>query len=38
MLIHDTRKNQTKVTNFQGTAPKALKEEMLQNILELEVL
>ncbi|XP_039972503.1 glutathione hydrolase 7-like isoform X2 [Xiphias gladius] len=36
MLVHDIHKNETKVINFQGTAPKALTEEMLQNVLELE--
>ncbi|XP_059184355.1 glutathione hydrolase 7-like isoform X1 [Centropristis striata] len=31
MLVHDVHKNETRVINFQGTAPKTLKEEMLQN-------
>ncbi|XP_061916647.1 glutathione hydrolase 7-like isoform X2 [Entelurus aequoreus] len=31
MLVHNTRKNETKVLNFQGVAPKGLKEEMLQS-------
>nr|XP_061779438.1 glutathione hydrolase 7-like isoform X1 [Nerophis lumbriciformis] len=31
MLVHDTRKNETKVLDFQGAAPKGLKEEMLQS-------
>ncbi|XP_061731613.1 glutathione hydrolase 7-like isoform X2 [Nerophis ophidion] len=31
MLVHDTRKNETKVLDFQGVAPKGLKEEMLQS-------
>uniref|UniRef100_A0A8C4E405 Gamma-glutamyltransferase 7 n=1 Tax=Dicentrarchus labrax TaxID=13489 RepID=A0A8C4E405_DICLA len=34
MLVHDIHKNKTRVIHFQGTAPKALKEEMLQNISE----
>ncbi|XP_033483531.1 glutathione hydrolase 7-like [Epinephelus lanceolatus] len=36
MLVHDSRKNETRVINFQGTAPKTLKEEMLQNVSELK--
>ncbi|XP_077386822.1 glutathione hydrolase 7-like isoform X2 [Festucalex cinctus] len=31
MLVHDIRRNKTKVLNFQGTAPKMLTEQMLQN-------
>ncbi|XP_070758985.1 glutathione hydrolase 7-like [Enoplosus armatus] len=36
MLVHDLYKNETRVINFQGTAPEALKEEMLQNVSELK--
>ncbi|XP_044076082.1 glutathione hydrolase 7-like isoform X1 [Siniperca chuatsi] len=36
MLVHDINKNETRVINFQGTAPKTLKEEMLQNVSELK--
>ncbi|XP_051271044.1 glutathione hydrolase 7-like [Dicentrarchus labrax] len=36
MLVHDIHKNKTRVIHFQGTAPKALKEEMLQNISEVK--
>ncbi|XP_044206210.1 glutathione hydrolase 7-like [Thunnus albacares] len=36
MLVHDIHKNETRLINFQGTAPKTLKEEMLQNGLELK--
>lgn len=38
MLVHDIHKNKTRVINFQGTAPKTLKEEMLQNVSELKVI
>lgn len=38
MLVHDIHKNETRVINFQGTAPKTLKEEIQQNVLELEVI
>lgn len=38
MLVHDIHKNETRVINFQGTAPKALKEEMLRNVSELKVM
>lgn len=38
MLVHDIAKNETKVINFQGAAPKTLKEEMLQNVSELKVI
>lgn len=38
MLVHDITKNETKVINFQGAAPKTLKEEMLQNVSELKVI
>uniref|UniRef100_A0A3B4XEC3 Glutathione hydrolase n=1 Tax=Seriola lalandi dorsalis TaxID=1841481 RepID=A0A3B4XEC3_SERLL len=31
ILLHDIHKNETKVINFQGTAPKALTEAVLQN-------
>ncbi|XP_078105708.1 glutathione hydrolase 7-like [Sander vitreus] len=36
MLVHDIHKNETRVINFQGTAPKTLKEEMLRNVSELK--
>ncbi|XP_040890523.1 glutathione hydrolase 7-like [Toxotes jaculatrix] len=36
MLVHDIHKNETRVINFQGTAPKTLKEQMLQNVLQPE--
>ncbi|XP_070814249.1 glutathione hydrolase 7-like [Chaetodon trifascialis] len=36
MLVHDIHKNETRVINFQGTAPKMLKEEMLQNVSEVK--
>ncbi|XP_035858404.1 glutathione hydrolase 7-like [Sander lucioperca] len=36
MQVHDIHKNETRVINFQGTAPKALKEEMLRNVSELK--
>ncbi|XP_029288120.1 glutathione hydrolase 7-like isoform X2 [Cottoperca gobio] len=36
MLVHDIQKNETRVISFQGTAPTTLKEEMLQNVLELK--
>lgn len=35
MLVHDISKKETRVINFQGTAPNGLKEEMLQNSLEV---
>ncbi len=38
MLVHDIQKNETRVINFQGTAPETLKEEMLQNVSELKVI
>uniref|UniRef100_A0A3P8UA19 Gamma-glutamyltransferase 7 n=1 Tax=Amphiprion percula TaxID=161767 RepID=A0A3P8UA19_AMPPE len=31
MLVHDIHKNQTRVINFQGTAPKTFRKEMLHN-------
>ncbi|KAI3369521.1 hypothetical protein L3Q82_007731 [Scortum barcoo] len=37
MLVHDIHKNETRVINFQGTAPETLKEEMLENASELKV-
>ncbi|XP_029007611.1 glutathione hydrolase 7-like [Betta splendens] len=36
MMVHDIRRNQTKVLNFLGTAPKALTEEMLHGVSELK--
>lgn len=38
MLVHDIRKNKTRVIDFQGSAPKTLKEEMLQNVSEVKVI
>lgn len=38
MLVHDITKNKTRVINFQGTAPKTLKEDMLQSVSELKVI
>uniref|UniRef100_A0AAQ4QAR7 Glutathione hydrolase n=1 Tax=Gasterosteus aculeatus aculeatus TaxID=481459 RepID=A0AAQ4QAR7_GASAC len=32
MLVHDLHRKETRVIDFQGTAPKALKEVMLQNV------
>ncbi|KAM8916845.1 glutathione hydrolase 7-like [Spinachia spinachia] len=32
MLVHDLHSKDTRVIDFQGTAPKALKEVMLQNV------
>uniref|UniRef100_A0A3Q2GFH0 Gamma-glutamyltransferase 7-like n=1 Tax=Cyprinodon variegatus TaxID=28743 RepID=A0A3Q2GFH0_CYPVA len=32
MLVHNARQNRTKVINFQGSAPKALTENMVQNV------
>ncbi|XP_034725386.1 glutathione hydrolase 7-like [Etheostoma cragini] len=34
MLVHDIHKNETRVINFQGTAPKTLKEEMPWSVSE----
>ncbi|XP_029906664.1 glutathione hydrolase 7-like isoform X2 [Myripristis murdjan] len=36
MLVHDIHKKETRVINFQETAPYALKEEMLHSDLELK--
>ncbi|XP_061584303.1 glutathione hydrolase 7-like [Cololabis saira] len=36
MLVHDIRRNETKVINFQGAAPETFKEEMLQNGSEIK--
>ena len=38
MMVHDIQKNVTRVIHFQGTAPKTLKEEMLQNVSQLKVI
>ncbi|XP_051804647.1 glutathione hydrolase 7-like [Acanthochromis polyacanthus] len=32
MLVHDIHKNETRVINFQGTAPKTFRKEMLHNV------
>lgn len=37
MLIHDSRRNQTKVINFQGSAPKNLTEAMGKNASDSKV-
>ncbi|XP_075316084.1 glutathione hydrolase 7-like [Odontesthes bonariensis] len=36
MLIHDMQRNETRVINFQGSAPRTIKEEMLQNASEIK--
>ncbi|XP_024864970.1 glutathione hydrolase 7 isoform X2 [Kryptolebias marmoratus] len=36
MLIHKIRQNETRVINFQGSAPNGLREEMLQNASEIK--
>uniref|UniRef100_A0A3Q3NFE7 Glutathione hydrolase n=1 Tax=Mastacembelus armatus TaxID=205130 RepID=A0A3Q3NFE7_9TELE len=36
MMVHDIHKNETRVINFQGTAPRTLTEDMLQNVSELK--
>ncbi|XP_041836793.1 glutathione hydrolase 7-like [Melanotaenia boesemani] len=36
MLIHDIQRNETKVINFQGSAPRKIQEEMLQNASEVK--
>lgn len=38
MLVHDLHRKETRVIDFQGTAPKALKEVMLQNVSGLKVM
>lgn len=37
MLVHDIRKNETRVIDFRETAPSALQEEMLQKNLDVYV-
>lgn len=37
MLVHDIRKNQTRVIDFRETAPSAIHEEMLLKNLDLNV-
>lgn len=37
MLVHDIRKNETRVIDFRETAPAAIHEEMLQTNLDLNV-
>lgn len=34
MLVHDIRKNETRVIDFRETAPSAIHEEMLQTNLD----
>ncbi|XP_038551923.1 glutathione hydrolase 7-like isoform X1 [Micropterus salmoides] len=36
MLVHDIHRNETRVIHFLGSAPKTLKEEMLQNVSEVK--
>lgn len=38
MLVHKIRQNETRVISFQGSAPNALREEMLQNVSEVKVI
>lgn len=38
MLVHNIRLNETRVINFQGSAPNGLQEEMLQNVSEVKVI
>uniref|UniRef100_A0A3Q1FUK2 Gamma-glutamyltransferase 7-like n=1 Tax=Acanthochromis polyacanthus TaxID=80966 RepID=A0A3Q1FUK2_9TELE len=38
MLVHDIHKNETRVINFQGTAPKTFRKEMLHNVSGLKPL
>jgi len=38
MLIHDMQRNETRVINFQGSAPRTIKEEMLRNASEIKVM
>lgn len=37
MLVHDIRKNETRVIDFRETAPSAIHEEMLQTNLDFNV-
>lgn len=37
MLVHDIKRNETRVINFQGSTPELLREEMLQNPSEMKV-
>lgn len=37
MLVHDIRKNETRVIDFRETAPSAIHEEMLNTDLDLNV-
>ncbi|KAF6722744.1 Gamma-glutamyltransferase 7 [Oryzias melastigma] len=36
MLVHDIRRNETRVINFQGSAPELIREEMVQNSSEMK--
>lgn len=38
MLVHDVHKNETRVINFLGTAPKAFSSEMQHNLSEVKVI
>ena len=37
MLVHNIRKNESRVIDFRETAPSAIQEEMLQTNLDLKV-
>lgn len=37
MLVHDIRRNESRVIDFSETAPSAILEDMLQTNLELKV-
>lgn len=37
MLVHDIRKNETRVIDFRETAPSAIHEEMMQKNLDVYV-
>lgn len=37
MLVHDIRKNETRIIDFRETAPAAIREEMLQANLDRNV-
>ncbi|XP_011473701.1 glutathione hydrolase 7 isoform X2 [Oryzias latipes] len=36
MLVHDIKRNETRVINFQGSTPELLRDEMLQNPSEMK--
>lgn len=37
MLVHDIRKNETRIIDFRETAPSAIQEEMVQTNLNIHV-